>query len=91
MLPSTPSSYHDYIRTNGLFEGFTVDDARPSSLFFCSAPCQYRTEKHLSCGFACRRICSSRCQKRRKLGETTALHIKHTHPIRLCTYQDSRV
>ncbi|WP_156481321.1 SMI1/KNR4 family protein [Herbaspirillum rubrisubalbicans] len=29
MLPSIPSSYRDYIQENGLFEGFTVDDALP--------------------------------------------------------------
>ncbi|WP_288393280.1 hypothetical protein [uncultured Herbaspirillum sp.] len=29
MLPSIPSSYYDYIQENGLFEGFTVDEARP--------------------------------------------------------------
>jgi len=30
MLPSIPSGYRNYIQENGLFEGFTVDEARPS-------------------------------------------------------------
>nr|WP_151201123.1 SMI1/KNR4 family protein [Herbaspirillum sp. B39] len=29
MRPSIPSSYRDYIQENGLFEGFTLDDAHP--------------------------------------------------------------
>lgn len=29
MLPSIPNDYISYIRENGLFEGFTVDEARP--------------------------------------------------------------
>ncbi|MFL9926652.1 SMI1/KNR4 family protein [Herbaspirillum lusitanum] len=29
MLPSIPSGYRNYIQENGLFEGFTVDEARP--------------------------------------------------------------
>lgn len=29
MLPSIPSDYTNYIREDGLFEGFTADEARP--------------------------------------------------------------
>jgi hypothetical protein len=29
MLPPIPSDYRNYIQENGLFEGFTVDGARP--------------------------------------------------------------
>jgi len=34
MLPLIPSSYHDYIEENGLFEGFTVDEAHPGYVIF---------------------------------------------------------
>ncbi|MCP3657870.1 SMI1/KNR4 family protein [Herbaspirillum sp.] len=36
MPPSIPSRYRDYIRTNGLFDGFTVDDARPGYVILWS-------------------------------------------------------